>query len=536
MISIALAVVVNLITLAVVTGFQHEVRQKVSGFGSHAVIMNAHEGSLYECEPINKNQTFFSTLKKIKGISSIQSVAYKATLLQSDKVKKSYILSNGKDTTHYQQEIQGAIIKGVSKEYDWRFFKENLKTGRIPYFNSNEISSEILISSRIANDLNLKIGDDIRAFFVKKQPIKRMFKVVGIYETGLEEFDKKIVIGDLRNVQKLNDWGIQASINVEDTLSNGNLIIKANVSGGNGNYRYNWGNGFENYEGFTLCPTKDTLITVIVSDYWYRIDEENEKTTLADTAYLSIKIKGVGYSPCDFDLTNDNNINKNYLNQTGTNFSIKCSEKTLFFKQIDGKGSSQNYISGFEIIVDDWNNLDQIVKKIKKNVEFIPTKNDEQLKVTSIKENQADIFVWLGFLDLNVIIILILMISIGIINMGSALLVLILVKTNFIGMMKAMGANNWSIRKIFLYQGAFLIGKGMIWGNIIGVGFCLLQSYFGILNLNPEVYYLNKVPVELTFWQWLFLNIGTLIICVLSLIIPSYVITRVNPVKAIKFN
>jgi lipoprotein-releasing system permease protein len=128
------------------------------------------------------------------------------------------------------------------------------------------------------------------------------------------------------------------------------------------------------------------------------------------------------------------------------------------------------------------------------------------------------------------------MILIGIINMGSALLVLILVRTNFIGMMKAMGANNWSIRKIFLIQGAFLIGKGMIWGNLIGLGFCFLQSQFGILSLNPEVYYLSKVPIELNFWHWLFLNVGTLVTCVLALIIPSYVITRVNPVKAIKFN
>ena len=155
---------------------------------------------------------------------------------------------------------------------------------------------------------------------------------------------------------------------------------------------------------------------------------------------------------------------------------------------------------------------------------------------TSIKNNQREIFVWLDFLDINVVIILVLMILIGIINMGSALLVLILIRSNFIGMMKAMGATNWCIRKIFLIQATFLISRGMLWGNIIGVGICLAQKYFGIFKLNPEVYYLSEVPIELTLSHWLILNLGTLLVCVLALILPSIVITRISPVKAIKFD
>jgi lipoprotein-releasing system permease protein len=535
-ISIALAVVVNLITLAVVTGFQHEVRQKVSGFGSHAFVMNASEGSIYECEPILKNQAFFLNFKKNNEISHIQYVAFKPVLFQSDKKTISYKLSNGKDTTETQQEIQGAIIKGVDEGFDWSFFKEHLVKGKIPHFNNSKLSNELLISSTIAKDLNIEVGDEIKAFFVKTQPVKRLFKIVGIYETGLEEFDKKIVIGDIKNVQKLNDWGVQASIVVSDTLSNGNLIIKGNIIGGNGNYRYDWGNGFETYEGFTICPIRDTIIRLIASDYWSNIDGKNEKTSIADTAYLSIKIKGTAYSYCDIKQNSEGENIRTYQNKTGTKFSLECSSKTLYFEQKDGKGSFQNYVSGFEVMVSNWDQLPEIINRLKRKIEFIPTENNEQLKVTSIMENEADIFIWLGFLDLNVYIILILMILIGIINMGSALLVLILVRSNFIGLLKAMGANNWSIRKIFLYQGAFLIGKGMIWGNIIGLTFCFLQSQFGILSLNPEVYYLTKVPIELNFWHWLFLNIGTLVTCIVALIIPSYVITRVNPVKAIKFN
>ena len=169
-------------------------------------------------------------------------------------------------------------------------------------------------------------------------------------------------------------------------------------------------------------------------------------------------------------------------------------------------------------------------------VEFVPTPYNEVLSASSIKENQRDIFVWLDFLDINVVIILSLMILIGIINMGSALLVLILIRSNFIGMMKSMGASNWKIRKIFLIQATFLIGRGIIIGNAIGLLLCFLQETFGIVRLNPEVYYLTQVPIELNLWHWLLLNLGTLLVCVISLIIPSIVITRISPIKAIKFD
>jgi lipoprotein-releasing system permease protein len=534
--SIALAVVVNLITLAVVTGFQHEVRQKVSGFGSHAFIMNAGEGSVYECEPIYKNQSFYPNLEKMEGVSHLQYVGYKPVLFQSDRKTIRYTLANGKDTVQIQQEIQGAIIKGVGNGFDWTFFKEHLVKGKVPVFRDPEISNEILISSQIANDLNITVGDQVRAFFVKSQPVKRMFLVCGIYETGLAELDNKMVIGDLKIVQQLNDWGITASIMVEDTLANGHLIIRKNVTGGNGNYRFDWGDGYCRTEGYTILPRKDTVYRLIVSDYWTNIDGKNEKNTIPDTAYLSIKVIGDTEHFCKFSTDEHQEIKKKYLDEAGTKFSVTCGERTILFEQINGKGSHQNYVSGFEVAVDNWEKLGEVVQQLKREVGILPTSQQEELRVSSIIENQNDLFVWLGFLDLNVYIILILMIVIGIINMGSALLVLILMRTNFIGMMKAMGATNWSIRKIFLYQGAFLIGKGMVWGNIIGVGFCLLQQQFGFLQLNPEVYYLTKVPIELNFWAWLFLNIGTLLTCVLALILPSYVITRVDPVKSIKFN
>ena len=169
-------------------------------------------------------------------------------------------------------------------------------------------------------------------------------------------------------------------------------------------------------------------------------------------------------------------------------------------------------------------------------VSFKPDERGQLLKVSSILENESDIFVWLSFLDINVWIILTLMILIGIINMGSALLALILIRSNFIGLLKSMGASNWYIRKVFLYQAGFLIGRGMIYGNIIGITLCVIQQQFGLFPLNPEVYYLTEVPVQLDLLHIILLNLGTMIICISALIIPSMVISRIQPAQSIKFN
>ena len=535
-ISIALAVIVNLITIAVVTGFQQEVRQKISGFGSHAFIMSASENTVYESEAIHAEQEFLKEIKNNKDIKSVYGIGYKPVLFQSEKNEIHYKLPNGKDTSEINQQVNGAMIKGVGPEYNLDFFKENLIEGKLPNYSSASSDQHILISKKISNDLGYQVNDTVSAFFVKNVPIKRNFIVVGIYETGLEEFDKKTVLGKLSIVQELNDWGIKANIELADTMLNGQLIIEANVVGGNGHHRYDWGLGYETYARFTHCPIKDTTFRLIASDYWNNIEGRNEVNTIADTAYLKIKVDGTGYSPCDFKMNNLDEIERTYLNGDGSKFSIQASQKTLTFEFTSGNGSSHNYIGGFEIMVNDWEKLDDVVKNTARLTDFIPTKFDEMLKTTSIRENQNEIFVWLEFLDINVVIILTLMILIGIINMGSALLVLILIRSNFIGMMKAMGATNWSIRKIFLIQATFLISRGMIWGNLIGLGLCFLQSYFGIFTLNPEVYYLSEVPIELSFTNWAVLNVATLFVCVVALIIPSIVITRINPVKAIKFN
>ena len=181
-ISICLAVLVNIITIAVVIGFKNEVSNKVLGFGSHTYVSSSASSSLFENEPILKNQQFLEEIKSFPFVKNIQAVAYKPAILQSDK-------SNIK-TQEIQQEIQSVLIKGVDENYDFTFFKTYLIEGKIPKYTKKFKSNEILISKKIAQDLHYKVGDEARTFFVKNQPIMKKFKIVGIFDTGMEEFLK----------------------------------------------------------------------------------------------------------------------------------------------------------------------------------------------------------------------------------------------------------------------------------------------------------------------------------------------------------
>jgi len=173
---------------------------------------------------------------------------------------------------------------------------------------------------------------------------------------------------------------------------------------------------------------------------------------------------------------------------------------------------------------------------VRDNVTGIFTDDGSTFKVRSIKQKYPQIFNWLEMLDLNVWIILCLMILVAGFNMISGLLIIILEKTNMIGILKALGTDNWSVRKIFLYQSAMIIGKGMFLGNVIGIGICLIQYHFKLISLDPVNYYLDTVPINLNLLHLTLLNIGTLIITVSMLLIPSYWITRITPSKAIKFD
>jgi len=376
---IALGMAVMIIAIAIVTGFKSEIRDKVIGFGSHIQITNYDSNSSLESSPIDKNQSFYPTLDTVSGIRHIQVFATKAGIIKTD------------------DEILGAIIKGIGSDFDWSFFKNNIIEGKNFEVIDSAKTNDILISKHIASKLKLKAGDGLLMYFIQRPPRMRKFKIAGIYETGLEEFDKQYIFADIAHIQKLNDW-------------------------------------------------------------------------------------------------------------------------------------SKDQVGGFEVLINDYDDLDEIGEQVYLNI------IGSELFSQTIRESNAQIFDWLDLQNMNVMIILILMVLVAGINMISALLVLILERTNMIGILKALGIQNRGIRKVFLYIATYLIGKGLLWGNLIGLTLCIIQQQFGIFTLDQESYYVSVVPINIDVLHILLLNSGTLIICVLMLIIPSYVITRITPVKAIRFN
>lgn len=535
-ISIALAIIVNLITISVVTGFQNQVRNKVTGFSAHYMLMSATDENVVDAKPISKNQALVDKIHANSKIKSIYPVAYKPLLLQSERNERTIKGANQVDSIITEQNVYGVLLKGVDQNFDWNFFKESLVSGKLPKVGEQSDIPEILISQKIATDLKYNVGDTIRSFFVKSKPLLKKLKVTGIYETGLEEHDTKFILGDIKLVQAYSDWGLVTETIVEDTTLRvkgfeEEFIIRVRPQGGSGTYLFDWGRGEEFYAAKSFNPYRDTTITVIVKDAHFK-----NNPLLRDTCRIHFKIEGVKKSATLIQ-QKDNTIVKTFIQDDPNHFWVNVGANKKAEITIDqGIGTAHNYIGAYEVNLKDWNELANVQKELVEMVEFNPALGDEQLKVSSIIDQENDIFTWLSFLDINVLIIITLMLLIGIINMGSALLVLIIIKTNFIGVLKAIGATNWMIRKVFLYQAGFLILRGMIIGNVIGLGICLAQQHFSIIPLNPEVYYLNTVPIEVSIWNWIALNVVTFIICIVALIIPSIVITRIMPSKSIKFN
>jgi len=379
--AIAIGMIMMIVSVATGIGLQQKIRQKVAAFNGHIMISNFDQNeSQVSTKPISINQNFYPKFKTIEGIHHVQAVATKAGIIRTEAA------------------FEGIIFKGVGKEYDWNNLDEYIVEGRIPVVSDN-LNEEVIISKFLANRLQLKVGDKFNTFFMKDNgnqlPNLRIFKIVGIYNSGFQEFDATYIIGDIRHLQKINKW---------------------------------------------------------------KPDE----------------------------------------------------------------------VGSFEVFIDDFTQINQ-------KGEEVYEQTSSMLDTKTIIEKYYYIFEWLKLFDINIFIILLVMIIVATINMVVALLVMILERTQMIGILKSLGAPNWSIRKIFLYNASYLIFKGLLWGNSIGIALVLLQKYFGIVQLNPENYYVNQAPVYLNGSYILLLNVGTILVCMLVLFLPSYIITKISPVRAIKF-
>jgi lipoprotein-releasing system permease protein len=317
------------------------------------------------------------SLSNIEGIKHIQSYATKAGIIKTD------------------EEIQGVVLKGVGKDFNPLFLQSILVEGQIPNFGTTKKSKEVLLSAIIAKQLNLGINDDFEMYFIQ-QPVRvRKFKLSGIYDSGVAEFDEMLVIGDIGHIQKLNKWSTEDS-------------------------------------------------------------------------------------------------------------------------------------GGLEVQLHSFDDLEDMRQLIYSKIGF-------DLNAKTVIDNNPQLFDWLELQNMNVRVILILMLIVGAINMITALFILILEQTQLIGTLKALGSQNWHIRKVFIYHSLYLILRGMFWGNFIGISMCTIQKYFQIIKLDKSTYYMSFVPIDINLLHILSLNVVTFAICWLILIIPSYLISKINPIKAIRF-
>jgi lipoprotein-releasing system permease protein len=323
------------------------------------------------------NQPFYPSLDKTEGIRHIQVFATKAGIIKTGT------------------DIQGVMLKGVGSDYDWNFFRDKMKSGKVLSLSDTAKSDEVLLSQKIASQLHLDTGDTFVMHFIQQPPRARKFKVAGIYSTGLEEFDNLFVFCDIAHIRKLNDW-------------------------------------------------------------------------------------------------------------------------------------SDAQVGGFEVLVKDFSRLDEIGEKVYASI-------GPELNARTIKEVYPQVFDWLNLQDMNAAIIIVLMVVVAGINMISALLIIMLERTNMIGMLKSMGTPNASLRNIFLYTASILIGRGMLWGNIIGIAVCLVQKYGKIMGLNQESYYISYVPIHISVPDILLLNAGTFITCTVMMLLPTLILSGITPVKAIRF-
>lgn len=401
-VAVALSVAVMIVSTALIAGFKKEISSKIFGFWGHIHITDANVNrSLLDLYPISTKQPFYPSLDTVGPVEYMSEEVWfgrevtrvRRTLggvrhIQPFCIKPGIIEAGA--------EIEGIILKGVDASFDWVFVQQYLQEGR-PLNTADTLDNGILISRQTADRLQLVTGDDFLVHFLERnEEITRKFKVQGIYKTGLEEYDQKFALVDMRHIQQLLGWK-------------------------------------------------------------------------ADEA------------------------------------------------------------SGFEVFIDDIADLQPLADHIYYD------KLPNGVYAETIREKFPEIFDWLELQNINEAVILLLMLIVAIINMITALLILILERTNMIGVLKSMGSSNWSIRKIFLYYAAYIIAYGLFWGNLIGIGLCLAQRHFHLIKLSEADYYLSVAPVYLDWWTILVLNVGTLVINLLFLILPSYLVTRISPVKAIRF-
>ena len=394
---VAIGLIVMLLSVGIILGFKQEITKKVEGFGSHIEILDVSSLAAPDAYPVHADAQLINSLKRIPEVRGVAPIAQKMGIL---KTKNDYM---------------GITLKGIPADYDTTFLANSLVEGRLPKRSAAEgaiatpedgvtssASNEILLSRRQADELNLKVGDRVFAYFFEETIKMRRFKVCGIYQSNMAIFDKTFVITDFNTVRKLNHW-------------------------------------------------------------------EGDEATV-----IEVRLKGMDA-------------------------------------------------------------IDQTLPQVERLCSQLNDEVSHARKAFSIVDHYASIFSWLQLLDFNMMVILVLMLCVSGFTMVSGLFILILERTQTIGVLKAMGATNTKIRNVFLYFAGFIIVRGLLIGDVVAIGLLLIQQKYGLIHLDPANYYVETVPVEINLWAIVLVNVGTLVLTTLALVLPSYMVSRIQPSKAIKF-
>jgi len=379
-----ISVAVMIVTLAFTNGFQETVSQKVFSFWGHIRVQYKQpmKSSIAEEEQIEKNDTVAQAIAQNPNVVSIHPFATKYAILKT------------------KDEMEGVLVKGLDRTYDFNHLKQFLKEGRWLNFNDTTYSRDIIISSYTANELKLKLNDRVVIYFIKPDGSLRPDKlsIVGIYKTGIEDYDKTFAIGDLKLIQRLNGW-------------------------------------------------------------------------------------------------------------------------------------TPDQIGGYEIFLKDYHQMQQVSDDVYYNIEKFPPEWDTK----TIKDLYPNIFDWLSMQDVTRNVLIGFMIVVAVINLITCLIILVLERIRMVGVLKALGARNWTVQRIFLQHSTIITLVGIVLGTAFGLGICWLQRTTGFIKLKEEAYYMSEAAVKIVWWQIALICAGTLLISFLVLMVPSLIVRRVRPVKAIQF-
>jgi lipoprotein-releasing system permease protein len=371
-----------IIAIALTNGFQYAISHKIFSFFGHIRVQHFEPSKVSFAEeyPIEKNDTITRLLLANPEIKTVQAFATKNAILKTTET------------------IEGVLFKGVEKQYDFENLKEFLTEGRWVNFPDSGYSNEINLSDYTAKQLSLKLNDPVLIYFIQSDgspPRARKLRVAGFFKTGIEDYDKLMAIGDIRLIQRLNNW------------------------------------------------------------------QDSE-------------------------------------------------------------------IGGYEIFLKDYEQIDSVNNEI---FEDLPALWNSR----TIQEINPNIFDWLNLQNQTIVIVLIIMTVVAVLNLITCLIILVLERTRMIGVLKALGATDAAVQKIFLFHGAIIAVLGILFGNLLGLAFCFLQQKYGLISLPEEMYYISKAEVRIVWWQVALVNLGTFLVCFLVLIIPTFIVRKIQPVKAIQF-